>query len=55
MGTKETIMDADLAFYANGVKLTQTHADSDYWEYIFTMPNEDVLITHEITDGFLLD
>ena len=49
------IMDADLAFYANGVKLTQTHADSDFWEYIFTMPNEDVLITHEITDGFLLD
>ncbi len=49
------IMDADLAFYANGTKLTQTHADSDYWEYIFTMPNEDVVITHEITDGFLPD
>ena len=49
------IMDADLAFYANGVRLTQTHADSDYWEYIFTMPDEDVVITHEITDGFLPD
>lgn len=47
------IMDADLAFYANGVKLTQTHADSDYWEYIFTMPDADVVITHEISDGFL--
>ena len=47
------IMDADLAFYANGVKLTQTHADSDYWEYVFIMPDEDVVITHEITDGFL--
>ncbi len=46
------IMDADLAFYANGVRLTQTHADSDYWEYIFTMPDEDVVITHEITGGF---
>ena len=46
------IMDADLVFYANGVKLTQTHADSDYWEYIFTMPNENVVITHEIVgDG----
>ena len=45
------IMDVDLAFYANGVKLTQTHADSDYWEYIFTMPDEDVVITHEIIGG----
>ena len=49
------IMDADLTFYANGVKLTQTHADSDYWEYVFIMPDEDVVITHEITDGFLPD
>ena len=47
------LMDAELAFYANGVKLTQTYADSDYWEYVFTMPDEDVAITHEITDGFL--
>ena len=49
------IMDADLTFYANGVKLTQTYADSDYWEYVFIMPDEDVVITHEITDGFLPD
>ena len=49
------IMDADLTFYANGVRLTQTHADSDFWEYIFIMPDEDVVITHEITDGFLPD
>ena len=49
------LMDAELAFYANGVKLTQTHADSDYWEYVFTMPDEDVVITHEIADGFLPD
>ena len=49
------LMDADLAFYANGVKLTQTYADSDYWEYVFTMPDGDVVITHEITDGFLPD
>ena len=45
------IMDADLVFYANGAKLTQTHSDSDYWEYTFTMPNEDVVITHDIVGG----
>ena len=49
------LMDADLYFYANGVKLTQTYADSEYWEYTFLMPDEDVVITHEITDGFLPD
>ena len=46
------IMDADLVLYANGVKLTNTHSDSDYWEYVFTMPEENVVITHEITGGF---
>ena len=46
------IMDADLDFYANGVKLENTHNDSDYWEYIFTMPDEDVVITHDIIGGF---
>ena len=47
------IMDADLDFYANGVKLENTHNDSDYWEYTFIMPDEDVVITHEMSDGFL--
>ena len=47
-----TIMDADLVFYANGVKIKQTKADSDYWEYVFTMPDEDVVITHDIIGGF---
>lgn len=51
----DPLMDADLAFYANGVKLTQTYADYDYWEYVFIMPDEDVVITHEITNGFLPD
>lgn len=46
-----TIMDADLELYANGVKITQTKADSDYWEYVFTMPDEDVVITHDIIGG----
>ena len=46
------IMDADLDFYANGVKLENTHNDSDYWEYTFIMPDEDVVITHDIIGGF---
>lgn len=47
-----TIMDANLDFYANGVKLENTHNDSDYWEYTFIMPDEDVVITHDIIGGF---
>ena len=46
------IMDADLELYANGVKLKNTHNDSDYWEYTFIMPDEDVVITHDIVGGF---
>lgn len=46
------ITDADLELYANGVKLTRTNADADFWEYVFTMPNEDVVITYEIVGGF---
>lgn len=46
------IMDVDLDFYANGVKLENTHNDSDYWEYTFIMPDEDVVITHDIIGGF---
>ena len=49
------IMDADLYFYANGVQIENTHNDSDYWEYVFIMPDEDVVITHKITNGFLPD
>lgn len=46
------IIDADLDFNANGVKLENTHNDSDYWEYTFIMPDEDVVITHDIIGGF---
>ena len=46
------IMDADLYFYANGVQIENTHNDSDYWEYTFIMPDEDVVITHDIIGGF---
>ena len=45
------IMDADLYFYANGVNIENTHNDSDYWEYTFIMPDEDVVITHDMSSG----
>ena len=49
------LMDATLDLYANGEKLECTHADSDYWEYVFVMPARDVKITRVISDGFLPD
>ena len=39
-----TIMDADLDFYANGVKLENTHNDSDYWEYTFITTSSSGMI-----------
>ena len=47
------IMDAELELYVNGVKINQTHADYDYWEYVFTMPGEDVTVTKKVVEGFL--
>ena len=46
------IMDADLYFYVNGVNIKNTHNDSDYWEYTFIMPDEDVVITHDMSSGW---
>ena len=46
------IMDADLYFYANGVPIENTHNDSDYWEYTFIMPDEDVVITYGMSSGW---
>ena len=46
------IMDADLYFYANGVPIKNTHNDSDYWEYTFIMPDEDVVITYDMSSGW---
>ena len=46
------IMDADLYLYANGVNIKNTHNDSDYWEYTFIMPDEDVVITHDMSSGW---
>ena len=45
------IIDANLSLYANGVECKQTYAGSEYWEYVFTMPDEDVVITSDIFGG----
>lgn len=43
------VLDADLTLYYNNIKIEQTHAGSDYWEYQFIMPEENVYITNKIT------
>ena len=45
------LIDVDLILYANGVKAEMRHSDSDYWEYIFIMPEENVVITRDIVGG----
>ena len=42
------IMDAGLILYANGVEITVVESDFEYWEYAFTMPDEDVVISYKI-------
>ena len=49
------LTDAELLLYVNGVKINQTHADYDYWEYSFVMPGEDVTVTKKVVEGFLPD
>lgn len=45
------ITDADLEVRFNGAKAAQIHADSDYWEYEFVMPDRPVQITFRIVGG----
>ncbi len=40
--------DGDINLYANGVPIKKTAIKDDRWEYKFTMPREDVVITAEI-------
>ena len=47
------LMDVNLILYANGVKTSKTHSDSDYWEYTFVMPEENVVITRDIVGGMI--
>ena len=39
------VYDADVLIYADGEELERTHYDSDYWGFMFTMPDHDVVIT----------
>ena len=48
----EVLMDADIRVYVKGSvgeahEIPKTHSDSDYWEYSFPMPMDDVTVTAE--------
>ena len=48
----EVLMDADIRVYVKGSvgeahEIPKTHSDSDYWEYSFPMPIDDVTVTAE--------
>lgn len=49
----DVIMDADIDITVNGQSISKSHYDSDYWGYTFIMPNDDVEIAIEISDGFI--
>ena len=38
------IIDADVVVTVNGVRAENYHADSDFWGFRFTMPDDDVLV-----------
>ena len=43
------IMDAGLILYANGVEIPKVQEGLGYyWEYAFTMPDEDVVISYKL-------
>ena len=45
--------DVGFSLYMNGEKLQRDSWKSgqDYWQYTFTMPEEDVLLTYKLSDG----
>lgn len=45
------VYDADVLIYADGEELERTHYDSDYWGFMFTMPDHDVVITVKFSSG----
>lgn len=45
------ILDAELFLYVNGKMIPKVYSESDYWEYLFVMPEENVHITHIISGG----
>ena len=49
-------MDLGYIFLVNGEKITnERDVDGLYWEFIFPMPSEDVVIDFKTYDGFLSD
>lgn len=48
--------DVDFSLYMNGKTLQQDswEGEQDYWQYSFTMPEEDVLLTYKVVDGMLM-
>lgn len=48
--------DIGFSLYMNGRKLQQDPHESgrDYWQYTFTMPGEDVVLTYKTSDGMKL-
>ncbi len=42
------IIDASLMLYVNGAAITNVKSDFEYWEYTFTMPDEDVVISYKV-------
>ena len=42
------LYDADLHVSVDGLEITKSHSDSDYWGYTFTMPDADVKVTAEM-------
>lgn len=49
-------LDIGYLFLVNGEKITDCmDVDGLYWEFTFTMPNEDVVIDFKTYDGFLSD
>lgn len=49
----EILYDADIRVFVDGEEIPQTHYDSDYWAYSFTMPGHAVTVRIEVVDGFL--
>lgn len=49
----EILYDADIRVFVDGEEIPQTHYDSDYWAYSFTMPGHAVTVRIEVVDGFV--
>ena len=46
------LMDADIEVYLGDFKIPKTHYDSDYWGFMFVMPNRHITLNVKVVDGF---